>query len=86
MADEVRELANAVHQMEIANTALRSAVEALKETVTKFEQNVVTRDAFDALKGDVEDLQRIVARVGWIIVGSVLLGLLGLLISQGGAA
>lgn len=91
-----RAIVSAVGELRIAVATLTAAVETLQATSLRLERSAVTREAHDALKKDVADLE-VEARGGiarndgrwekllWFVFLIVLGALLGLVVTQGGA-
>lgn len=65
---------------------LQSTVETLDRTVTRLVDGMVSREAHDALKERVDDIEGIFQWVSRIVIGAVILALLGLVIVQGGGS
>ncbi len=94
-SSEHRALMTAVAELRIAATSLNGAVEALQATVKRIENNSVSKEAHNALKEDVADLQ-VETRGGiarndakwdkllWFVFLGVLAALIGVVLSQGG--
>lgn len=92
-----RAIIGAVGELRIAVATLTAAVETLQATSLRLEKNSVSREAHEALKKDVTDLE-IEARAGiarnddrwskvaWFVGLFILAALLGLIVSQGGIA